>query len=438
MSRLLVLEDRMKDAESLCNLPPIQDNFPGVKKFLKSVDQIPQDTEFDNYSIIVAQTLTVAMELLKRHRFEFVITDLMLFDPDRVDGIAEVDYFPSLKKGEPNGFPTLRAQIIHPSGLSFLKILRNTNRPNGTPQFVPAIAMTFFWQHPRFDKFYVEQIKKIDGEPIGYLPKYYWEDSEIVRQKGNDTLGALISLLQGRDKTGIRRKLIPLLCDAVVLDLIIEENRRNVRKTLDEITNSFHTACRTVVDFILVFKLGGVLESDYDAKPDSFYEIVSAVKEAIQNARHRGVTVGISVAARFPKARDKEARQDRRHDKEILSFRRREGAAAQKAGDLQNISEAASNANLQKFAVCLALAMYTYPLANSPHCLTYEDLVQLLRLVGLPTTEDALRLDMLEIRKRLQSALPDDIRDFVSAKKDLLVGDGHNGIYLNGTYEIVP
>jgi hypothetical protein len=123
--------------------------------------------------------------------------------------------------------------------------------------------------------------------------------------------------------------LIPLLFDATVLDLFTEENRKNVHKTLEDITDSYHTACRTVVDFTLVFKFNGTLPQGHDTALDPFCRIVAAVAD-LQGAdsQKREVATGISVSARFPNC----------PDVEFLSVRRGE------------------HPTLRKFAVCLALA----------------------------------------------------------------------------------
>src|ERR1700751_5653046 len=113
--RLLVLDDRRKDVEAFLQRAPIQEIFKPKDRtsFVTRSDEV--EAIDDNHNVIVARTLAAGLRLIETKRFDLIVSDLLLFDPDVVDKIVKDDYFPSLPLEQ------RRVQIASPSGLHFMK-----------------------------------------------------------------------------------------------------------------------------------------------------------------------------------------------------------------------------------------------------------------------------------------------------------------------------
>jgi hypothetical protein len=421
MARLLILEDRKKDAESLMARKPIRDQFltdGSSPIYLPNLESLTSTTtEFA--SVVVAQTLEVGLRIIQRETFDLVISDLLLFDPTLVNAIDEDDYFRFLP------IEDRRREITKPSGLRFLEELRSRGVGTaGTGPDVPIIAMTFFWRHPRFQALYIKQIRSVRKPAIGYLPKYYWVGNSSILDKGDEALRVLIKVLKTRDDE-LNRELLPMFFDALALDLFVFKNRFDLHDALHILRTSYDDSCRSIVEFELIFRLGNI------QKPEDSSDIFKYVMEKLKD----GATDGVAIELKFhnvPTATEVVGARNRKERKLIHPDK----------GDLLTMHSRGEKANEEKaakirtFGICWALALYTYPLAQGPHCLSLEALADLLSAhLGEGITKGTIKSDINRIRNELQRMLPAAIKEFVSAENHLIVTEGKDGYYLNGTYD---
>jgi hypothetical protein len=447
--RLLILDDRRKDVELLLTHRPITENFQvgGSKMnpiYLRDIATLDrEEANVKKAQVVVAETLLVGLEVIKRQRFDFIISDLLLFNPEQVNApttrkkskknkltpgtldfeditaFAEPDYFGGLPLEDQDQWGGRRTQIVRPHGLRFIRELRIGERgQNGTRRDVPIIAMTFFWRHPRFDALYLKQIKEIDGAPVGYLPKYYWVGNKRIQDKGDDALRVLIQTLDTQlDNYDLNRRLVPMVFDAVALDLFVYKNRFDLHDALGALRESYHTSCRSMLDFKLHFKMRNIPEPR--DSPDPFIDIMERLNEV--DVREINISVKFENVPRATERAGiiKERKLDS-HEQEWLTLKGQ-----------------TDKRNIRKFGICLALALYTYPLAYDPHCLNTNELAQLLTK-GLKekVNERTVIAEINSIRDDLQAKLPAEVKDFVSTKNHLIVSHGKTGYYLNGSYHI--
>lgn len=449
--RLLIVDDRRKDVELLTKRPPIRKNFGSDVEpvFVRTVEGLKSDeTAIKKATIVVAETILVAAELIKRQSFDFVISDLLLFDPDKVnapfeqkkerkpkrnatvnidedsgdavDAFSAPDYFAGLPLEDEGEWSGRRTQITRPAGVTFLRQLRLEDRPSGTRRNVPVVAMTFFWRHPRFDALYIEQLSQIPGAPIGYLPKYYWVGNTRIGDKGDDALELLIKLLGSNADDSVNAQLVPMLFDAVALDLFVYKNRFDLHDAMGALRESYHTSCRAILDFTFIFHLGDIPVPRLGSG-DPFKEIMDKLVDDVDVKK-------IKIAFKFdnlPKATESEVGTIKGRKLNSKEF------------EWLRIAGRKDERNIRKFVICLALALYTYPLAYEPHCLKAQELADMLtKALKLKEEIDrhSIVTDINSIRDNLQNALPAEIREFVSAKHHLIVSNGHDGYYLNGSY----
>jgi hypothetical protein len=450
--RLLILDDRRKDVDLLTKRPPIREYFHSgdvEPVFVRTVEALKRDeTAIKKATIVVAETMVVAVEIIKQQSFDFVISDLLLFDPDKVnapfeqkkekkprknatvnadadnvdavDALSAPDYFAGLPLEDQGEWSGRRTQITRPAGVTFLSQLRLEDRPSGTSRNVPVVAMTFFWRHPRFDALYVEQLRQIPGAPIGYLPKYYWVGNTRIGDKGDKALKLLIKLLGPGADNSVNEELVPMLFDAVALDLFVYKNRFDLHDAMGALRESYHTSCRAILDFTFIFHLGDIPVPRPHSR-DPFTEIMDRLVNDVDVKK-------IKIAFKFdnlPKATESEVGTVKERKLNSKDF------------ELLRIAGPKDDRNIRKFVICLALALYTYPLAYEPHCLNTQELADLLtKALKLKEKIDrhSIATDINSIRDNLQKALPAEIREFVSAKNHLIVSHGHDGYYLNGSY----
>jgi hypothetical protein len=118
----------------LVSRSPIKKNFLSNQQdegplFLDRLEALnDQAARVGSATVVIAQTLEVALKLIQEQNFSFVISDLLLFDPKLVNKIREVNYFPELPLEDGGSFEGRRSQITHPSGLRFIKTLRTAER----------------------------------------------------------------------------------------------------------------------------------------------------------------------------------------------------------------------------------------------------------------------------------------------------------------------
>ena|ERR1017187_6920463 len=416
--RLLILDDRKKDVESLLRQAAIQDQFGKKEKAIYCEGTSgPQLKQLANASIVVARTLEDAKLLSSQQKFDFIISDLLLFKPDNVDAFAEDNYFPKLPLDD------RREQIAKPSGLRFIDYLRSAKAADttATPPNVPIIAMTFFWRHTRFQVHYINEILSVPGPPIGYLPKYYWVEDENISAQGNAALKALLELLTTPNER-LNKKLIPLLFDSIALDLRLNQNRFDLRDALDDLRRSYNVSCRSFVEMELLFEFSEIKKPGPDE--DKFAYIMNKLKEG------RAGNSNIRVAFRnVPSITERASRLDDDHSERKLGSHYVDSLVKLKGTQPKD-------PDVRKFALCWTLASYTFPLAKYPHCLSREQLAKLLtNCLGYEVSKEDVRSDIHTIRAKLQSELPDQIRGFVSAEEHLIVTERKKGgHYLNGTY----
>ena len=264
-------------------------------------------------------------------------------------------------------------------------------------------------------------MKAIPGAPIGYLPKYYWVGNTRIRDKGDGALRLLVKLLGQDAPDSLNRELVPMLFDAVALDLYIYKNRFDLHDAIGALRESYHTSCRAILDFTLIFDLGE-LPAPKAQSGDPFKDVTDKLAEV--DLKKTKISIKFD---NLPKATEREvgALKERKlvsHDVEWL-----------------RITGPKDDRNIRKFVICLALALYTYPLAYEPHCLKTHELADLLTKALKPKEKikpDSIIKDINSIRDNLQKALPAEIREFVSAKNHLIVSHGHDGYYLNGSYTL--
>src|SRR5262245_30301870 len=123
MARLLILEDRVSDAEFLLQREPIRDEFlrgtpTAEAEYVAGVEAFSRDeARVQESSVVIAQTLDAGKEIVKSQKFDLVISDLLLFDPKIVNDIKKEDYFPDLPLED------RFSQITRPDGFRFIEEL---------------------------------------------------------------------------------------------------------------------------------------------------------------------------------------------------------------------------------------------------------------------------------------------------------------------------
>jgi len=437
MPRLLLLEDRKRDADELIKQNAIQKHFVNaqgalVRLDVRALSDLDQKDKLAKATVVVAETLNVALELIKRQSFSFVISDLMLFNPDAVNSIDEPDYFDKLPLEDHDGWPGRFTQIITPSGLRFIKALREETRDSsGTRQDVPIVAMTFFWRHPRFHKFYLAELKGIKPPTVAFLPKYYWDRDDTIRDKGSDALALLIAQLDKfRNVAGdMTEAFVDVVFDAVAFRLFVHQNKFDLREALNALHQSYHRSCRSVVDFSFSFNLRMMTKP---AEPANTFPYVMG---KLRDGSEAAISAIFDDVPSFGQHRTAEGEKRERN------------LASHEIKDFIKVTSQERDANVRRFAICLALALYTYPLAGHPHCLKFEDLARLVAKDEWANAgddedkkrklRDKIKTDIREIRTRLQPHnLPDQVADFISPKHHLIVVVKDHGVYLNGSYKV--
>jgi hypothetical protein len=444
VKKLLILEDSIEDVVSLIRCEPIRKRFVSLYNYpinslpvfsgpakakrgtkqntgkedpldflektgvimlsdVKSTSSTLIDDIISKASIIVVQKLDDAIHLARNFKFDLIITDLFLFDPDFTNG-------PTHPKSL-SGFPLEErcGQINSPSGLQFISDLRHAESTYHTPRDIPAIVMTFFWTHPRFERY----IRKLDSfDPVvGYLPKYFKVENKRLRDEtGDSSFEILIDLML--QKSEFTKRLVPLLFRGLSSELLLHDRKLKSHKALSDLYNSQHDFLRSIIDFTLSFELRGLSEPKNEM--GEFQHIVANILNGSITAE-----VNYQFQVYNPETRE-------------YHLPPPSGTLLKLSGKEKRTQETAK----KQFIILLALALYSYPLADQPHTFTNKDLASLMSKFDLRMEERDIVQSIHHLRRELQTALPREIFDFASVKNHILVSHGQSGYYLNAQYRI--
>src|SRR6266404_1714880 len=377
----------------------------GIARFSDLSRYEPKDLSevLNKASVVIVQRIEDALEVVRQARFDLVISDLFLFDPKLTNADPRpqsLSDFPLFERCE---------QIKRPSGLRFIHEIRDRKSDSATSPDVPVVVMTLFWTHPRFNR-YIDEIRSYKPA-VGYLPKYFKTDNKSMKEEvGDPTLELLIDLL--RDKSALTERLVPVLFRVLGLELFAHSSRLKSHKALYQLHESQNDFVRSIIDFTLIFEVMGLAKPADTA--DEFDHIVAGI---LNDSVTGEVTFRFHVynpdtwEPHLPSPSGTLFRFPPRRTSQLVSAKR-------------------------QFIVLLALAVYTYPLAEHPHAITIGEIIDIMTKFGLSVSEDDIRQDMYNLRRSLQKSLPRELFKLASAKNHILVSDGHSGYYLNGEHEI--
>ena len=294
--RLLVVEDLTVDAAALLTRPPLQaflhgtasvrsewqfkvpmredsDEDGGIQAAFGHLSTAPialikgalpdESEDIEDFlagaKVVVVSDTESALALLRRAKFDLVISDLFLFrNADELWAKYGNKYDEHVAFDE-----EVLPQIMNPNGLGFVERQR-TSSGGVTPASVPIIVMTFFWNHPRFEQ-YKDRLGNLKLAPLAYLPKYYKFNvkgkpiyappTRLLGEKADYALTLLLELMLPENPTVEVRRFVPFSFDYVATLLHVNGLEPRLHDGFDRLRSSLDRLCHAFVNASLEFDL---------------------------------------------------------------------------------------------------------------------------------------------------------------------------------------